>query len=212
MSGFQKTLFTLAMFVLVTQTVRHVYVKWFEDRTSVLDGYTKDETDQEIDKAESLEELLAKYGPLKEKVDQLDKQCKGMPDEELKKFKEKHSEEYRIESQVGGAIRDWESKSKEIRELRIFWSCGVGLLVLGALLHCKGGKWLGMALIIPGFSEMIWWTSPSFALGGARLEFNRLLNNKIFFSAAALVLLVAVWLALGWTERTKKTLLTPPST
>ena len=198
MRGFQKTLFLLAMFVLVTQTVRHVYVKWFEVRTSVLDQYTKNATAREIDRAESLEELLAKYGPAKEKTDELDRQSKGMSEEEQKKFRSEHTEEYRKEAQVGAAIRDWEAKSREIRELRIFWACGLGLVVLGAAFYWRGGWWLGMAMLVPGFTEMIWWTSPSLGWGGARLEFDRLLSNKLVFSTASLLLLSAAWLALAW--------------
>lgn len=198
-------MFILAMFVLATQTVRHVYVKWLEDRTSVLDRYTKDKTDLEIAKAESLQELLVKYGPAKEKTDSLDKEHKSMSDEERKKFTKDHEEEYQVERQLGSAIHDWEAKSKEIRELRVFWGCGFGLLILGALVYARGGRWTGTALIIPGFVEMIWWTSPTLSFVGAQLEFDRLLNNKICFSAITLALLIAAWLAKERFERNRNT-------
>lgn len=198
-------MFILAMFVLATQTVRHVYVKWLEDRTSVMDRFNKDKTDLEIAKAESLQDLLVKYGPAREKTDRLDKEHKSMSDEERKKFTKDHEDEYQVERQLGSAIRDWEAKSKEIRELRIFWSCGFGLLILGGLVYARGGRWTGTALVIPGFVEMIWWTSPTLSFVGAQLEFDRLLNNKICFSAITLGLLIAVWLAKERFERN-----TPP--
>ena len=48
--------------------------------------------------------------------------------------------------------------------------------------------------MIAGFSEFIYWTSPTF-LGSATREFDRLLLNKLVFSLASLVLLgLAIYL------------------
>jgi hypothetical protein len=49
-----------------------------------------------------------------------------------------------------------------------------------------------LTLLIAGFSEFIYWTSPTF-LGSTR-EFDRLLENKFVFSLLSLVLLmVVIW-------------------
>lgn len=47
-----------------------------------------------------------------------------------------------------------------------------------------------MALIISGFVEMIWWTSPTVGFWGSPVEFDRLLNNKLWFTAITIVLLI----------------------
>jgi len=88
------------------------------------------------------------------------------------------------------AINDWEARSKEIGALRFYWFIGLGFLVGGFLLYRKLNRWLGLTLLIAGFSEFIYWTSPTF-FGGPR-EFDRLLVNKFCFSLASLVLLITV--------------------
>jgi hypothetical protein len=83
-----------------------------------------------------------------------------------------------------------EARSKEIGALRFYWFIGLGFLVGGFLLYRKLNRWLGLTLLIAGFSEFIYWTSPTF-FGGPR-EFDRLLVNKFCFSLASLVLLITV--------------------
>jgi hypothetical protein len=61
------------------------------------------------------------------------------------------------------------------------------------ILLVKGRDWPGMAFIVPGIVEMIWWTSPSFGLAGSPLEFKRLLMNKLVFTLITLVLVIAAW-------------------
>jgi cytosine/uracil/thiamine/allantoin permease len=90
------------------------------------------------------------------------------------------------------AINDWERKSNEIRELRYFWLVGFLALLAGAWAFRRGSEWPGVALYFLAFSEMIWWTSPSFG-GGPEQEFTRLLDQKILFTVLALALLFATW-------------------
>jgi hypothetical protein len=197
----QRVLFLMAMSILVPQTVRHFYVKYIAERTSVLDRYQKQATEKEIEGAQSLEGLLAMYDPARKCSDDLDKQCKGESEEEQSRFRDVHSEEYDKERKIRGAIGDWEEKSKEIRQLKVYWSFGAGLLLLGIVFCRCAARWLGMALLIPGFSEMIWWTSPSFGWTGPAVEFDWLLTNKILFTCATLAILLTVWLAAAWADR-----------
>ena len=76
-------------------------------------------------------------------------------------------------------------------ELRYFWFSGLAFLIIGVFCYKRGSPWLGLTLLIAGFSEMIWATSPSFR-GGTQTEFDRLLTNKIIFSSLSLVLLLAI--------------------
>jgi hypothetical protein len=92
---------------------------------------------------------------------------------------------------LGDAIKDWEQKSKEIRELRFYWMVGLALSVLGLLIYKRFNRWLGFTLLIAGFAEFIYWTSPTF-LGASTREFDRLLINKLAYSLIALVLAMAV--------------------
>ena len=57
----------LAALVSSTQTFRHVYVKWLQPRTSVLDEF-KEEIETTIDEAKDLDELTALYRDAYQKV------------------------------------------------------------------------------------------------------------------------------------------------
>lgn len=201
MKALRIVVFVLAMLVLTTQAVRHIYVRFIEPRTSVLDKYDETETQKAIKSAESLDELLTQYDPARKQADYLKKQLKALEENKTRdeievireKFREEHKEEYKRESDLKDAIQGWEEKSKEILELRVFWAFGFGLLLVGTLLHTRGLGWLGMSLVIPGIIEMIWWTCPSFRFVGSPLEFDRLLVNKLVFTLVTIAILIGWW-------------------
>lgn len=201
MKALRTTLFLLAVLVLTTQLARHLYVRYLEPRGSVLDRFEQTETAKAIKSAASLDELVSRYAEARKRVDSLDEERKRA-EARLSKderdvfrdaFNEKHKEDYERKSDLRSAIEEWEEHSREIFELRIFWLFGLVFFAAGALLLLKGRDWLGMSFIIPGIIEMIWWTSPSFRFAGSRLEFERLLMNKLFFTVVTLILLIAAW-------------------
>lgn len=210
MKGLQTTCFILAVSILSVQSVRHFYVRFFETTASVLDKYDEEEIEKEIEEAELLDQLVAKYDPAKKRKDELEalmeEEAKKKPEKEREafrnEFQEDHIEDYRRAWILKSAILDWESKSKEIRELRIFWAFGFGLFVVGCIVYLWS-SWLGMAILLPGATEMIWWTSPDLNLSGTVQEFERLLNNKLIFTIITIILLVAVWVISGYLERHK---------
>jgi len=62
--------------------------------------------------------------------------------------------------------------------------------------------WFGLTIVISAFSEIIYWTSPTF-LGSTR-EFDRLLIDKFVLSAVSFVMLnVAVWFLRIFSEENK---------
>ena len=205
MKGLQKTFLILAVLTLSVQSVRHFYIKYIETTASVLDKFDEKDVEEEIEKADSLDELVAKYTPLRERKDQLDaimeEEEKGKPEKERydfrREFRREHKKEYEKTRKLRSAISDWEARSKEIRELRIFWAFGFGLFILGCIVYLKR-QWLGMAFLIPGVIEMIWWTSPSFRMGGTVKEFERLLNNKLLFTGITFALVVMLWLVYAY--------------
>jgi hypothetical protein len=202
MKALKTTLFVLAVFTLATQALRHVYVRYLEPRTSVLDAFEETETTKSIKEAISLNELVSQYDAAKKRVDALDEErkkaernlTKDERDVVRDRFREEHEEEYERASDLKGAIRDWEEKSEKIRELRIFWIFGAGLFAIGAVLYGKRSAWLGLSLLITGAVEMIWWTSPTFTFIGNDIEFDRLLINKLALTLATLVLIIMAWL------------------
>ena len=201
MKALQTVVFVIAMLVLTTQAVRHVYVRFIEPRTSALDKYDLTETQKAIKSAESLDELLAQYEPARKQSDDLDLELKGLEENKTRdeiavireKFRDQPKEEYKRESDLKKAVQDWEEKSQEILELRVFWAFGFALLLLGTLLFTWGRDWVGMSLVIPGMIEMIWWTCPSFRFAGSPLEFDRLLINKLVFTLVTMALLIGWW-------------------
>ena len=183
----------LVFLALISQTIRHVYMLWIEPRGSVLDKYDKPRK-SEIDAATSLDELMRRYEPVRKQVDEA-RQARAKAAAEpgagsgVPPYLEEREEPFRSERELSQAIREWEQKSKEIRELWFFWTVGLVVLVLGMVLYRKN-RWFGLTLIIAALAEFIYWTSPTF-FGGTR-EFDRLLWNKLLFTLVSLVLLIIV--------------------
>jgi len=201
MNALKIIILALSLLVLTTQAARHIYVRYIEPRISVLDKFEETDATKVIQSAKSLSEIVAQYELARRRTDELDKVLKSQlsvltRDEYFmieQKFKEDHSDEYKREAELKEAIEEWESRSKEILELRVFWSFGFGFFLFGVILLSRGNNWMGLSLIIPGIVEMIWWTSPSFRFAGSALEFDRLLNNKLVFTIITLILLVLAW-------------------
>ena len=190
MKRLQITLFMIAFVILGTQPFRHVYVKWIEPRSSVLDSY-REPVDTAIASATSLDELEAMYAQAHSAVQEYE----SNPDNPMVPFRERGvTEPYESEIKIEREIVGWERRTKGIFELRFFWGCGLLSILLGVGCHQKWNKWLGMAAIIAGFSEMAYWTSPLTHSFGAMPEFERLLTNKLLLSLIAWGLLVTLWL------------------
>lgn len=203
MNALQKTLAILAILVLVSQTVRHGYLRWFEPRGSVLDKYDQPLKGQIADAA-SLTELVLRYDTARKEVERA-KQEQTKTEKELLPYERNAKEPYKSENMLREAITDWEAKSKEIHALRFYWYIGLALCVLGLLAYRKWNRWFGFTLVIAGFSEIIYWTSPTF-LGSSTHEFDRLLVNKFTLSVISLVLALAVvWFLRIFAEKDGRT-------
>jgi hypothetical protein len=64
--------------------------------------------------------------------------------------------------------------------------------------------WIGIAALIVAFSEMIFWSSPSY-FGGFSLEFERLLHNKIALAWTSFALLLVTGILTGTVGRRGRT-------
>jgi hypothetical protein len=185
MEALKKTLFILSVVAVTTYTIRHMYLKWVEPRTSVLDKYEEPMV-SEIKKATSLEELEKLFSEAHAKVlvyDAIDS-IKAM-----EYYQRTQLEPYKIEQEAREAINAWERQSHEIFKIRFYWILGLMLAIIGLGVYKKVNIWLGIAVLITGFAEMVYWTSPSF-FNGAEFEYNNLLTNKIILSVLTLVLLI----------------------
>ena len=190
MKALEKTLAIIAFLILVSQTVRHAYMLWLEPRGSVLDKYDQP-VKNEITNASSLDELVRRYDAAYKKAEEARAQQSNA--NEGFDYRLQQKEPYKSERLLRDAITDWERRAKEIREVRFYWAVGLALFLLGILSYKKLNRWLGLTLLITGFSEIIYWTSPTFF--GPTREFDRLLGNKLVLSVISLVLLlVVIWL------------------
>jgi hypothetical protein len=184
MEALKKTMFILALISVTGYTVRHIYLKWFDHRTSILEKFDSPTTEK-IKKAGSLRELETMYARIHQQVLAYDAtdSIKNM-----EHYKKMDLEPYKQESELREAIMEWEAKSREIFQVRFYWFVGLLLTLVGGLLYKKSNRWLGLTILITGFGEMVYWTSPSFFSGG--MEYENLLNNKIVLSVITLVLLI----------------------
>ena len=190
MTTFKAIICMLAVLVVTSQTLRHVYVRWIEPRESVLIQF--EQTGQEIAEAKSLEELLALYRQALERVREADSKI-AQEDDSNKYYRKRKEELYKTEEKLKAAIREWETYRRTLVELHFFWWVGLFSVSIGALLYSRSKQWLGMTLFVLGYLEMIWATCPSFQQFGYPLEFERLLNFKVIYSSISLVLLFVVW-------------------
>jgi hypothetical protein len=192
LNALQKTLAIVALLVLVSQTVRHAYVLWLEPRNSVLDKYDRPLKD-EISAATSLEQLLSRYEQAHTAAEAARKEAakNGEPEYTLAQ-----TEPFKNERALHEAITQWEAKSKEIHALKFYWLVGVALAALGMLIYSLRRRWLGLTFLIAGFTEIIYWTSPTF-LGISTREFDRLLGYKLAFAIVSLALLLMVIMTQG---------------
>src|SRR5262249_51382402 len=73
MKALRITLFVLALVSFVTQTFRHIYVRWLEPRASVLDKYNT-QTEKDVASAQSIQELESKFAAAHQRVLDFEKQ------------------------------------------------------------------------------------------------------------------------------------------
>jgi hypothetical protein len=172
---------------------RHIYIKWLEPKTSVLDKYN-DDIENKIEKSQSIEALLSIYDKTREDIKSYES-TPGNP--KVPEDEKTDTEPYKSERKVRNSIEEWESHEKDIHKLRFFWICGFASVIIGFVFYARIDQWIGIVGVITGFSEMIFWTCPKI-LGffGARSEFERLIDNKILFSIATWFLLIAAWFLL----------------
>jgi len=185
MEALKKTLFIIAVTSVIAYTIRHVYLKWVEPQTSILDKYDRPIIN-ELKNATSLEQLAKLFDEVHLKVLASDSVDSLKVKPEYQKY---NIEPYKTESEIREAINSWESKSKEIFELRFYWAIGFVLNIIGYLLYRNVSPWLGITFLITGFGEMVYWTSPS--LFGSGLEYEKLLSNKLTLSILTLLFLIA---------------------
>lgn len=192
MRVFQAILGLLALTIIGTQTLRHVYVRWIEPTGSVLLQF--EPTKQSIIKAESLEELVKLYEPAHNKVKEMDAKIAAEKDEEIRNSFDRQSDELRtVEWQLKDAITEWETHTRELADLHFFWWSGFVVSIIGAVFYLRGSRWFGICVCFFGFSEIIWATSPSLQAFGNTVEFEQLLTFKVVYSAVSLVMPLVGW-------------------
>lgn len=186
MKTLHRTLAILASLFLAVQTVRHAYVLWLEPRTSVLDTFDRPLKD-EIAAATSLADLMRRYEPVRREVDRI-KAERQAADPQAPVVNEPEVEPFKSEKALREAITSWEQRAKEVHSLRFYWLVGFLFAATGIATFLRDARWLGTTFLIVGFSEIIYWTTPSFFSGGIR-EFDRLVANKLALSVVSVAAL-----------------------
>jgi hypothetical protein len=201
MKALHRTLAILASLFLVVQTVRHAYVLWLEPRVSVLDKFDRPLKD-EIASAASVDELLRRYEPVRRDVDRIKAERRTV-DPKAQYRDEQEAEPFRSEAALREAISNWEQRAKEVHAVRFYWLVGLILAGAGLVSYLRGARWFGTTLLIIAFSEIIYWTTPTF-FGGGIQEFDRLVVNKLVLSALSVCLLSVAIRMLAVFDETKQ--------
>lgn len=198
----------IALLVVTAQTFRHVYVRWVEPRDSILDQF-REKTELEIAESKPLDELATLYADAKKKVKEEDEkheaESKQRPASERDvDYERLQREPYTSERSLQAAITLRESHHRELRELHFFWLCGLFCVLLGFAAYFKLSAWFGTSLLLLGYLEMIWATSPSFRSFGAAQEFDRLLTAKVIYSVLTLLLVLIAWFLVARSRTTSR--------
>ena len=189
MRKFQTVMFVLVMVVASTQAFRHVYVKWVAPTGSVLDQF-QTETESEIAKARTLEELLPLYAEAKEEIEDYESDPSNPA---IERYERDVTEPYKTEIELKREIEKREEQQRDVFQLFFYWLGGLASIIVGIVVYRRVNEWVGIAAVVTGFLEMIFWTSP---LNGYHPgdEFGLLLNSKLCLSVATLAFLVWLWL------------------
>lgn len=187
MRGFQLTVLVIVLATLCAQGVHFVYYKFFYPRESILD----DATDKQIQTAQSLDELFEEYQLSVEAFEKAE--AEAMQSEDRDNYQRRNNKAYQEMDKLRRAINSWETRERDYKRLWFQWIAGLFLFGGGCLLARVNRPWLGMALIVAGLSEMIWWSSPTFRSIGSEIEFDRLMNAKLLLTFVTIAIVSAAW-------------------
>lgn len=183
MNAVLKTLFIIGMITLITQTVRHAYLRWFDTREPSRNMYNESISE---DTGKSLDELLQKYDESSRKVKEYESN-KANP---IIPYGERNEvEPYKSVYSLNELLDKHKEHERRIFEVRFFWVSGFALLLIGFACYRRVNIWIGLSLIITAFIEMIAYTSSS-GFYYQYAESNTLLTNEFVFSLVTLILLI----------------------
>ena len=197
MKGLQKTLFIILMSVLCLQGIRHVhnYIYRYDESDVPQAVQLFDSPREAVDQDASTKELMTEYEALRKELLALNEQYRteGRSEDERFALRRENAELYSRQDALFTELQQRELMSEKLRDTWVFYIAGMVLVMLGVFLYARGARWLGTALVIPGLLELMWWSAPTFSMGGAQLEYQALLLNKIVLTILALVIVIGLW-------------------
>ena len=191
MQGFQITFFIIFTCIFSTQAIRHVHNYAFGYDEPVIASVEQNYGMQQAIRQEgSVEELLAEYEDIQKQIRELSDANPAMA---IYARQQAHPELYARSNALRKELTQRQNMSLELRDIWIYSGAGYILIALGSVLYLRGHNWVGMSLVLPGFTELAWWSAPSFTIGGAVQEYELLLTNKIILTMIAIALIYTVW-------------------
>lgn len=191
MRPLQITLMIVAAATFLLQTVRHVHLMLYGEEQQATARYSPGyENKERVQSEKSFAVLLDEYAVAQKAIADLEK---GKDQEARQRLHDEQSDLYQRRNALEVEIDARERRGREIRDIWIFSGAGLVLIAIGGAAYLRGAQWSGMTLVIPGFLELLWWSSPSFGMGGALQEYQLLLWNKIALSVIGLGLLYLGW-------------------
>lgn len=187
MNSLKKTLFIIAMIIVSSIIIHNMYKLWIEPTGSVLDKYNKFET--ELNKAESLDELIQKYETVQKKIEEYEADSSNFKVADSDYWQ---TEPYKSKILTEERIREWENKNKEIYKLVFYCLIGIVFLSIGFLLYRKNLKWLGLTFLIMGFTELIYWGTPTYISQPQIYE--KMIITQLIINILSFILLIVI----GW--------------
>src|SRR5947209_8824875 len=188
MKVLQVILGLLALLCVTLQCCHYSYWLWLQPRSAAL-ALSGDPVARDLAQSHTLQELDAMYEDVRRKADQPQAITPRQPTVN--------------EVQLKSALEARETYEKQLVGLHFFWWVGLACIVAGIAWYVLINHWLGMGFIIPGLLAMLYWMSPSWTTTGMEVEAERLLTDKLIYSALTIGLLVGLLICAGVPGRTR---------
>jgi hypothetical protein len=163
----------------------------FGTEPSVLDQFDMDAETKAARSEPKMDALLADYKKASDEVKPLEK---GKDYEQMREVRSQHEDLFKKHEALHSEITQREQQSRELRDHWLYSGFGFCLVVVGGVMYRRRIEWPGFSLLVAGFCILEWWASPSFSnLGGAAIEYHRLLVSKMLLTLVTLATLFVAW-------------------
>jgi hypothetical protein len=178
-------LFLVANVLSINQTCQRLHQLLVDRQPSVLNQFNPKDRQARAEKPTDV--LVAELRAAIEEINSIEKNNKSL---EPSRLRRENQELYSKKDAITSEIWRRQNNSQELRDLWSFSGSAIVLILVGTALYRRSNVWVGLGLLVSGFTILLQWAGPVFG----RVEDPRLLLvSKTLVAVIALVLLYGFW-------------------